>query len=136
MKGMILPLHHLCMWPAGKNSVQSLPSILSPLRYGPAITDTGRKEDEVQDEKRSSLFSSSFPLLTVTLDAFAFPFTTRGTTMEIELIAVMLCAVLPLYPALFVIYQKIGKYDLMCEELGKLREEHDRLITGKEPHGT
>ncbi len=56
--------------------------------------------------------------------------------MEYELIAVLLCAVLPVYPALFVIYQKIGKYDVMCEELGKLREEHDRIHSGKEPHGT
>jgi hypothetical protein len=56
--------------------------------------------------------------------------------MEYEIIAVLLCAVLPVYPALFVIYQKIGKYDVMCEELGKLREEHDRVHSGKDIHGT
>jgi len=56
--------------------------------------------------------------------------------MEYELIAVVLSAVLPLYPALFVIYQKIGKYDVICEEFGKLQEEHDRIQKGKEVHGT
>ena len=30
--------------------------------------------------------------------------------MEYELIAIMLAAVLPVYPALFVIYQKIGNF--------------------------
>lgn len=56
--------------------------------------------------------------------------------MEYELIAVVLSAVLPLYPALFVIYQRIGKYDVICEEFGKLREEHDRIQKGKDVHGT
>jgi len=56
--------------------------------------------------------------------------------MEIELIAVVLTVVLPVYPALFVIYQKIGKYDVMCEELGKLREEHDRVHSGRDVHGS
>ncbi|MBP7716104.1 MAG: hypothetical protein KA094_02300 [Methanoregulaceae archaeon] len=56
--------------------------------------------------------------------------------MEYELIAVVLTAVLPIYPALFVIYHKIGKYDVICEEFGKLREEHDRIQKGKDIHGT
>ncbi|MBP1928944.1 hypothetical protein J2741_001491 [Methanolinea mesophila] len=56
--------------------------------------------------------------------------------MEYELIAVVLTVVLPVYPALFIIYQKIGKYDVMCEEIGKLREEHDRVLSGKDAHGT
>jgi hypothetical protein len=47
--------------------------------------------------------------------------------MDVELLAVVLGAVLPLYPALFVIYQKIGKYDVMCEELDELRNEHERI---------
>jgi len=47
--------------------------------------------------------------------------------MDVELLAVVLGAVLPLYPALFVIYQKIGKYDVMCEELRELRNEHERI---------
>jgi len=55
--------------------------------------------------------------------------------MDAELIVIMLGAVLPIYPALFVIYQKIGKYDVMCEELGKLREEHDRIMQG-DRHGS
>lgn len=55
--------------------------------------------------------------------------------MDAELIVIMLGAVLPIYPALFVIYQKIGKYDVMCEEVGKLREEHDRIIQG-DRHGS
>jgi len=46
--------------------------------------------------------------------------------MDVELLAVVLGAVLPLYPALFVIYQKIGKYDVVCEEFGMLRDEHER----------
>jgi Na+-transporting NADH:ubiquinone oxidoreductase subunit NqrB len=56
--------------------------------------------------------------------------------MEYDIIAVMLSVVLPLYPALFVIYQKIGKYDMMCEELEKLRDEHDRIVKGEGMHGT
>jgi hypothetical protein len=55
--------------------------------------------------------------------------------MEHELIGVMLSAVLPIYPALFVIYQKIGKYDVICEEFSKLRDEHDRFVKGDDPHG-
>ena len=47
--------------------------------------------------------------------------------MDIELLAIFLGALLPLYPALFVIYQKIGKYDVVCEEFGMLRNEHERL---------
>ena len=50
--------------------------------------------------------------------------------MDSELIVIVLGAVLPIYPALFVIYQKIGKYDAMREELGTLREEHDRIMQG------
>jgi hypothetical protein len=48
---------------------------------------------------------------------------------------IVLAAVLPLYPALFVIYQKIGKYDVMCEDLDRLREEHDRIMQG-DRHGS
>jgi len=47
--------------------------------------------------------------------------------MDVELLAVVLGAVLPLYPALFVIYQKIGKYDVMYEEFGELRNEQERI---------
>jgi len=55
--------------------------------------------------------------------------------MSIEFTAVVLGAVLPIYPALFVIYQKIGKYDVMCEDLDRLREEHDRIMQG-DRHGS
>ena len=47
--------------------------------------------------------------------------------MDVELLAVVLGAVLPLYPALFVIYQKIGRYDVVCEEFADLKNEHERL---------
>ena len=54
--------------------------------------------------------------------------------METELLAIVLGAVLPIYPMLFAIYQKIGKYDEVVEEFKKLREEHE---TNKERyHGT
>jgi len=46
--------------------------------------------------------------------------------MDVELLAVVLGAVLPLYPALFVIYEKIGRYDVMCEEFGLMRDERER----------
>jgi hypothetical protein len=38
----------------------------------------------------------------------------------------MLGVMLPLYPMLFVIYQKIGKYDEIVEEFKKLRSEHEQ----------
>jgi len=33
--------------------------------------------------------------------------------------------VLPIYPLLLVIYQKIGKYDEIVEQFKKLQEEHE-----------
>jgi hypothetical protein len=56
--------------------------------------------------------------------------------MEYELVAVMLTAVLPIYPALFVIYHRLGRYDTICEEFGKLRDEHDRVLKGEDVHGS
>jgi hypothetical protein len=47
--------------------------------------------------------------------------------MEIELLGIILGAVLPMYPLLFVIYQKIGRYDEVVEEFKKLRDEHERF---------
>ena len=47
------------------------------------------------------------------------------TVMETEGAGIILGAVLPLYPMLFVIYQKIGRYDEIVEEFKKLRAEHD-----------
>jgi hypothetical protein len=46
--------------------------------------------------------------------------------MDIELLAIFLGSVIPLYPALVVICQKIGKYDVVCEEFGMLRDDHER----------
>jgi uncharacterized membrane protein (DUF106 family) len=51
--------------------------------------------------------------------------------METEVMGIILGAVLPLYPLLFVIYQKIGRYDEIVEEFKKLRNEHEHF---KEVH--
>ena len=45
--------------------------------------------------------------------------------METELLGIILGVVLPLYPMLFAIYQKIGRYDEVVEEFRKLRAEHE-----------
>ncbi|MFY9799799.1 MAG: hypothetical protein WAK10_00965 [Methanoregula sp.] len=45
--------------------------------------------------------------------------------MDTEIIVIMGGVVLPLYPMLFAIYQKIGRYDEIVEEFKKLRAEHD-----------
>jgi hypothetical protein len=45
--------------------------------------------------------------------------------MEIETLGIVLGAVLPIYPVLFTIHQKIGKYDEIVEEFKKLRNEHE-----------
>ena len=47
--------------------------------------------------------------------------------METEILGLILGAVLPIYPLLLVIYQKIGKYDEVVEEFKKLRAEHEQL---------
>ena len=54
--------------------------------------------------------------------------------METEILAIVLGAVLPIYPMLFAIYQKIGKYDEVVEEFKKLRDEHDHIM--EECHGS
>ena len=46
--------------------------------------------------------------------------------MDTELSGIVLGVVLPIYPMLFVIYQKIGRYDEIVEEFRKLRSEHER----------
>lgn len=53
--------------------------------------------------------------------------------MEIEVLGIVLGTVLPLYPMLFAIYQKIGKYDEIVEEFKKLRDEHEQYK--EEYHG-
>jgi len=47
--------------------------------------------------------------------------------METEILGITLGAVLPIYPLLLVIHQKIGRYDEIVEEFRRLREEHDHL---------
>jgi len=47
--------------------------------------------------------------------------------MEIETLGLVLGAVLPIYPLLLVIYQKIGGYDEIVAEFRELRAEHERL---------
>jgi hypothetical protein len=49
----------------------------------------------------------------------------KRTVMEIETLGILLGAVLPIYPVLFTIHQKIGKYDEIVEEFKKLRAEHE-----------
>jgi len=47
--------------------------------------------------------------------------------METEILGLILGVVLPLYPVLFVINQRIGRYDEIVEEFKKLRDEHERM---------
>lgn len=54
--------------------------------------------------------------------------------METEILAIVLGVVLPIYPMLYAIYQKIGKYDEVVEEFKKLRNEHERIK--EECHGS
>jgi len=44
--------------------------------------------------------------------------------METEILAIILGAVLPIYPILYVIHQRIGRYDEIVEEFKRLRDEH------------
>ena len=47
--------------------------------------------------------------------------------METETLTIILGVVLPLYPILLVINQRIGKYDEIVEEFKQLRTEHERM---------
>ena len=47
--------------------------------------------------------------------------------METEILGLILGVVLPLYPVLFVINQRIGRYDEIVEEFKRLRDEHERM---------
>jgi hypothetical protein len=51
--------------------------------------------------------------------------------MELEILGITLGVVLPLYPLLFAIYQRMGRYDEVVEEFKRLRDEHERI---KEVH--
>jgi hypothetical protein len=48
--------------------------------------------------------------------------------METEILGIMLGAVLPLYPLLFAIYRKTGKYDEIVREFRQLRNEHEQMM--------
>ena len=48
--------------------------------------------------------------------------------METETLGLVLGTVLPLYPVLFAIYQKIGRYDEVVEEFKRLRDEHRNIM--------
>jgi hypothetical protein len=50
--------------------------------------------------------------------------------METEILAITLGAVLPLYPLLIAIYQRMGRYDEVVEEFKRLRDEHERYTGG------
>jgi len=54
--------------------------------------------------------------------------------METEILGIILGTVLPLYPILFVIHQRIGRYDEVVEEFKKLRAEHEHWR--ETSHGT
>lgn len=48
--------------------------------------------------------------------------------METEILGITLGTVLPLYPLLFSIHQKIGRYDEVIEEFKELRAEHEKQM--------
>ena len=48
--------------------------------------------------------------------------------MELEILAIILGAVLPLYPLLIAIYQRMGTYDEVVGEFRRLRDEHERMM--------
>jgi len=47
--------------------------------------------------------------------------------MDIETTALILGVVLPLYPSLFVIYEKMGRHEVICAEFEALRAEHEKI---------
>lgn len=46
--------------------------------------------------------------------------------MELEIIGIVLGTVLPLYPVLFMIHQRIGRYDEVVVEFRRLQDEHEK----------
>ena len=50
--------------------------------------------------------------------------------METEILGIILAAVLPVYPLLIAIYQKMGRYDEIVEEFKRLRDEHEHIMEG------
>ena len=47
--------------------------------------------------------------------------------MDTETLGILLGTVLPLYPLLFAIYRKTGRYDEIVREFRRLRIEHDHM---------
>ena len=47
--------------------------------------------------------------------------------METEVLGILLGTVLPLYPILFAIYRKTGRYDEIVREFRRLRHEHEQM---------
>jgi hypothetical protein len=47
--------------------------------------------------------------------------------MDTETLGILLGTVLPLYPFLFAIYRKTGRYDEIVREFRRLRIEHDHM---------
>ena len=50
--------------------------------------------------------------------------------METEFLALILGAVLPVYPLLIAIYQRMGRYDEVVDEFRRLRDEHEKVMEG------
>jgi hypothetical protein len=46
--------------------------------------------------------------------------------MELEITGIVLAAVLPLYPCLFAIHQRIGRFDEVAEEFRRLQDDHEK----------
>ena len=50
------------------------------------------------------------------------------TIMESDTLTIIIGTVLPLYPILLVIYQRIGRYDEIVQEFRTLKAEHERVM--------
>lgn len=50
--------------------------------------------------------------------------------METEILGIIPGAALPVYPILYVIHQRIGRYDEVVEEFKRLRDEHEHMKEG------
>ena len=46
--------------------------------------------------------------------------------MELEMSGITLAAVLPIYPVLFMIHQRIGRYDEVVVEFRRMQDEHEK----------
>ncbi len=60
-----------------------------------------------------------------------------GAIMENpDIVVIILAVVLPVYPALWTIYQKIGQYDAVCADFERLKDEHRKNHYVEHQHGT